>query len=897
MSRADDSIKTIDGIICNNIDHLVQNNPGLMSQNVLSQLRNFVEAITVKIFGSNDSDPNDYKVIQESLGKLRQSGKKYRFLNDFHKSLQITESHYTQDEDNSERMLDNYLQYLFKLRAFFKAEYGVVILHNLEKIQFINDPYSKEYYEKVAATIINHNPSGKIIPKERYYILNTKLFCINGKLFYEITFVPVNSTISKFDRLIAYSDEEPMYNYSINMNLVDDKINILDMYMKIAIMESWMVSIRPCELKNYSKIFGDPIAIDPGLEEYRILMKYMTDTGDNLLDLLEKPNKDLLKLFNTRTRRIYQTLVKTRYILNNNYPGSNVIRYLLYQLRNDIIKLQLSEEQCNLLSQLFLSNKCVPFDRMPFCTSLAGHNPSSSDLIKCLDINGREHEILARKITNLSENEGSLFVKINDDCNALIAKYNAMLYYRHDNRKLIVYSKYAFIKGRTNEISLIIRKIQSFGKYHIENYRKDVQNIIKKKSIEIDCDIKREIVEGLYEDKSVAFIYGAAGTGKTTLIRHVSCIFSEWKKLFLANTNSAVQNLRQKIKEDENSSFMTVKQYYSNHYNDYQLIVIDECSTISNEDILKVLNKSKEKSLFLFVGDIFQLKSIRFGNWFKIIGSYVPKNAIHNLSNVYRTNEPRLLEVWKNVRASEDGILERLIKYGFSSEFDKTIFQKKAADEIVLCLNYNGIYGINNINQILQIKNKNEPITWGHNNYKIEDPILFNESNRFSPIIHNNMKGVIKGIEKHEEKILFEIEVESEIKPSEARLFGIAVIGKSNGKTRIKFAVKKYEEGDDDTESMDTVVPFNIAYAISIHKSQGLEYDSVKVVISDNVEDKITQNVFYTAITRAKKDLKIYWSKKASERIVQNFKQGDMNREVQFINQICNFHGKYYKIE
>jgi len=245
MSRADDSIKTIDGIICNNIDHLVQNNPGLMSQNVLSQLRNFVEAITVKIFGSNDSDPNDYKVIQESLGKLRQSGKKYRFLNDFHKSLQITESHYTQDEDNSERMLDNYLQYLFKLRAFFKAEYGVVILHNLEKIQFINDPYSKEYYEKVAATIINHNPSGKIIPKERYYILNTKLFCINGKLFYEITFVPVNSTISKFDRLIAYSDEEPMYNYSINMNLVDDKINILDMYMKIAIMESWMVSIRP----------------------------------------------------------------------------------------------------------------------------------------------------------------------------------------------------------------------------------------------------------------------------------------------------------------------------------------------------------------------------------------------------------------------------------------------------------------------------------------------------------------------------------------------------------------------------------------------------------------------------------------------------------------------------
>jgi len=53
-----------------------------------------------------------------------------------------------------------------------------MILHNLEDIQFINDPYSKEYYEKVATAIVNHSSSGnkKKIPWERYYILNVKLF-------------------------------------------------------------------------------------------------------------------------------------------------------------------------------------------------------------------------------------------------------------------------------------------------------------------------------------------------------------------------------------------------------------------------------------------------------------------------------------------------------------------------------------------------------------------------------------------------------------------------------------------------------------------------------------------------------------------------------------------------
>ena len=58
---------------------------------------------------------------------------------------------------------------------------------------------------------------------------------------------------------------------------------------------------------------------------------------------------------------------------------------------------------------------------------------------------------------------------------------------------------------------------------------------------------------------------------------------------------------------------------------------------------------------------------------------------------------------------------------------------------------------------------------------------------------------------------------------------------------------------------------------MSIHKAQGLEYDSVKVVITRDIEERITHNIFYTAITRARKHLKIYWSPESQEKIIRGF--------------------------
>lgn len=74
------------------------------------------------------------------------------------------------------------------------------------------------------------------------------------------------------------------------------------------------------------------------------------------------------------------------------------------------------------------------------------------------------------------------------------------------------------------------------------------------------------------------------------------------------------------------------------------------------------------------------------------------------------------------------------------------------------------------------------------------------------------------------------------------------------GHSMIRFSVNHYVDNDACEKRSDEVVPFQVAYAISIHKAQGLEYNSVKVIVTNEIEELITHNIFYTAITRARKN-------------------------------------------
>ena len=211
---------------------------------------------------------------------------------------------------------------------------------------------------------------------------------------------------------------------------------------------------------------------------------------------------------------------------------------------------------------------------------------------------------------------------------------------------------------------------------------------------------------------------------------------------------------------------------------------------------------------------------------------------------------------------------------------------------MILCLNYDGLYGINNINKLLQINNPNPVYTWRQYSFKVGDPILFNENNRFKGYIYNNLKGVIQNIKINENRsIVFEILVDTTFNTLiDYSLYGFKVLkNEENSKSLIEISVSNCSETDFDKDTnLNAIVPFQIAYAISIHKAQGLEFNSVKIVITNEIEERISHNVFYTAITRAKEKLSIYWSPESEKNIISSLKKHNINIDASILSQKLN---------
>lgn len=895
MLRIDKSIYYTNKVICKNISVLKDVDRGLMSQNILSQLRNLVEYVAMKVTSEGkDIDPKDYNQRQRCIGNLKGKGE-LRFLHKFHHLLQISVSHYTESEDGSERLMLKYYEYLIRMKKYLEENFNLEILENIEEFPIDKDNQLFNYYSKIAEII--ENPSSRSVEvryTDRYYIQKIKPFFLGEEIYYEVTFNMAYSTTSKFDRVIAFTKEELNDNYAVKFSMHSDIVTILDEEVSILIIDKFDVTIRPCEIENYSKIFGKRITCSTNSNEYKNLMNYLTTTKMSLTELVssEKSYYETVKrkvLEHSKAPNIYSVLDKSRDIILNKENGTNILRYLLLKMNNRIIKLQTSESPCSKLSNLYLEYGAVPFDTMPFCSSLKGHNPRQYDLLNSIPIEGREHEFLAQYIKNKTEIERQIFTPLNqlsqfnsldDDMNT----YNNSLYYKHNHRYIEQFKGHIYMKQYVSDTIEIISQLQNFSSQGIEYYTEGVQYWLEESNRGIDDDMKEKALLTMFSNSKVGFIYGSAGTGKTTLIKYFSDYFADKEKLFLANTNPAIENLKRRI-TIEKSNFNTIYSFLSskNINNTYDILFIDECSTVSNGDMQKIIEKVNV-DLLILVGDTYQIESIYFGNWFNIANMYVPQHCVFELDTPFRTNDDALITLWNKVRKNEKDIAEYLVSKGFVSELNESVFEPRLEDEIILCLNYDGLYGINNINRFMQEANTNPKIVWGINSYKVNDPILFNESNIFAPLIHNNMKGKILKIQEREKEILFEVQVEKPINALDASGYDFELLSVSdNGKSIISFVINKYKSTDEDDDGHSTIIPFQVAYAVSIHKAQGLEYDSVKIVLSNEVDEKITHNIFYTSITRAKKELQIYWSPETENKVLAGFKINKSNKDARLL--------------
>ena len=892
MTTVSKQIQSADEAICRNIESLADQR-ALLSQNVLSQLRNLVEGVAVCLHtGSPDAEFN-YDAVEPGLAFVRSKGK-FSFLGKFHKLIQISASHYTLDGDASERLMLKYYEYLHRIRSLLQDNCGVGVLANLEAFPVDLDPSLREYHEKIAARIEaarSTSPDGN--PKHRYYIHKTRPFFVGGRIYYEVTFYRAVNKVSKFDRIIAFTDIDITDKYAALLTLRQDSIQVLGQTMPITIIREWEVSIRPCEFKNFARLLGITIEAKSNSAEYRYLMRRLTISAGNLLDLVEMRDDKYATVKAEGTAvdskpLIFPVLDEARRLMRSAAPGHNVIRYLMLRMHNQTLKTQYHRDGCERLSGMKLPYSCIPFDSMPFCTSLTAHNPRYWDLIESLDATGRNHELLARRVKINVERHGTLYTPETDfnefgDVNSLISTYNATLYYKHRERRLVHDKGHVFICGYENETVSIVKKLQGYASSRIDGYSQAVDRWLDEAPRRIDDPVKVDALKQLFSQSRVALIYGAAGTGKSTMVDHIAHYFNDKEKLFLAHTNPAIDNLKRKVTA-QNSEFRTISSQIGRRTSaqEYDLLVIDECSTVSNADLIKVLEKTSFKLLVL-VGDVYQIESIQFGNWFGIIRSFIPSASVFELTTPFRTKNASLLSFWNKVRAIEDDLAEVMARNEYSSVLDNTLFVTQSSDEIILCLNYDGLYGINNINRFLQGSNPGGATTWRMSTYKIGDPVLFNETERFRPVIYNNLKGKIVGIDHFPDRIQFDVELDRSL--SEFDVVGDEL--EWMGESTVRFSVYEHETSDDDDDSLNTSVPFQVAYAVSIHKAQGLEYDSVKIVITDANEDDITHSIFYTAVTRARKRLRIFWTPETQQGVLHRLHRSGNSKDVNLLASRC----------
>jgi len=281
----------------------------------------------------------------------------------------------------------------------------------------------------------------------------------------------------------------------------------------------------------------------------------------------------------------------------------------------------------------------------------------------------------------------------------------------------------------------------------------------------------------------------------------------------------------------------------------------------------------------VLVGDVYQIESIQFGNWFSIAHHFLPTSSVFELTKPYRTNNQGLLNLWQKVRVVDDDIAETLADGEYSAVLNESIFHKQQSDEIILCLNYDGLYGINNINRFLQSSNPNPSERWGPAIYKVGDPVLFNDTERFKPLIYNNLKGTIADINVERGLVRFAVTLERDVTEFSAAASGLTW----ERDTTVSFNVAELINSDEDDQEVETSVPFQVAYAVSIHKAQGLEYESVKVVITDSNQDDVTHSIFYTAITRARENLRVYWTPETQQSVLRNLHPKSSDGDAEFL--------------
>lgn len=457
-----------------------------------------------------------------------------------------------------------------------------------------------------------------------------------------------------------------------------------------------------------------------------------------------------------------------------------------------------------------------------------------------------EKKISARKVEN------DLFVMTNEvyDAENFIAKKIELM-----NSSTAVYS--------VNDISSLLEKIE------------------KKFGIEYATLQKNAIYEAL--TNGVMILTGGPGTGKTTVVKALISIFNSLglKTVLAAPTGRAAKRMSEATSEEaktihrmlemERTADMDVR--YARNMNsplDESVIIVDEASMMDlflTEALLKALRKSAR---LILIGDSDQLPSVGAGNVFDdLISSGKIKTV--RLSEIFRqsgesliiTNAHRINKGTApilNVTDNDFFFVRREYERDIPATISKLITERlprsygsDIKDEIqVITPSKKGIGGIEVLNNELQ-KSLNPPMKFKKE--KSAHGVTFREGDKVMQTSNN-----------------YEIEWEKGSYTGTGIFNGdigvIESINLQSSEMVIYFDDRRVEY------PFELLDELELAYAITVHKSQGSEYPVVIMPLYSCAPMLMTRNLFYTAVTRAKRMVILVGRSDIPEKMVNN------NREI-----------------
>lgn len=412
-------------------------------------------------------------------------------------------------------------------------------------------------------------------------------------------------------------------------------------------------------------------------------------------------------------------------------------------------------------------------------------------------------------------------------------------------------------------------RIYLYDVYYDELY---ISNCLKKYSNELIIDDKL-INEGInnlenelnikYDDKQieaiksffdngVSLIVGGPGSGKTTIVKAMAELFKRYlpfnNLIVVAPTGRAAKRINE-ICEIESKTIHSLLKwdketntFIFNVDNPimYDAIIIDEFSMVDNELFASLLKASTNVKKICIIGDDNQLPSIRCGFVLNDLLSSNLFKTTYLVSN-YRQNRGNeiiaLCEDIKNNNFDISRYQNDITFYDINDSFslvdliNKDLNAGYSLDDIqVLAPMYKGLYGIDKLNELLQNafnvrsvdkteKEFNKVI------YREFDKIL-QLKNRPSDDVYNGDIGVLEQIDLKEKCFLVNY--------------------------NDTYVLYNYDE----------LIDITLAYAMSVHKSQGSEYQVVYFIVSNNNIHMLNRNLIYTAISRAKSKLVIIGDKR-----------------------------------